>query len=98
MARTVMQAMVHELLTLFNNRVSLEHVPNVIPELREVVLSPETDEFYANNMYNNFGDLAINIKAEVDELQKFEKTRKDLKTLSTRSSQCSLSLSLSFVY
>jgi vacuolar protein sorting-associated protein 45 len=74
--------MVHELIGIHNNRTSLEHVPNIVPELKEIVLSPETDEFFARNMYHNFGDLAINIKAEVDELQKFEKTRKEVKTLS----------------
>lgn len=40
--------MVHELLTINNNRVSLAHVPGISKELKEVVLSAEQDEFYAN--------------------------------------------------
>lgn len=40
--------MVHELLTIHNNRVSLAHVPGISKELKEVVLSAEQDEFYAN--------------------------------------------------
>lgn len=40
--------MVHELLTIYNNRVSLAHVPGISKELKEVVLSAEQDEFYAN--------------------------------------------------
>lgn len=40
--------MVHELLGLHNNRIDLSRVPGVSRELREVVLSAENDEFYAN--------------------------------------------------
>lgn len=39
--------MVHELLTIQNNRVDLSRVPNVPKELHDVVLSAEHDEFYA---------------------------------------------------
>lgn len=42
------QAMVHELLTINNNRVDLSHVKGISKELREVVLSAQHDEFYAN--------------------------------------------------
>ena len=41
------QAMVHELLTINNNRVDLSQVQGISKELREVVLSAEHDEFYA---------------------------------------------------
>lgn len=40
--------MVHELLGLNNNRIDLSRVPGVSKDLREVVLSAENDEFYAN--------------------------------------------------
>ena len=39
--------MVHELMTINNNRVNLAEVPNVPPELKEVIMSAEHDEFYA---------------------------------------------------
>jgi len=42
------QAMVHELLTINNNRVNLAHVKGISKELKEVVLSAEHDDFYAN--------------------------------------------------
>jgi len=42
------QAMVHELLGINNNRVSLGNVPGISKDLQEVVLSAEHDEFYAN--------------------------------------------------
>lgn len=40
--------MVHELLTITNNRVNLSHIPGISKELQEVVLSSEHDEFYAD--------------------------------------------------
>ena len=40
--------MVHELLTIRNNRVSLVGVPGAPKELTEVLLSADQDEFYAN--------------------------------------------------
>uniref|UniRef100_A0A8C8AH33 Vacuolar protein sorting 45 homolog n=1 Tax=Otus sunia TaxID=257818 RepID=A0A8C8AH33_9STRI len=42
------QAMVHELLGINNNRIDLSRVPGISKDLREVVLSAENDEFYAN--------------------------------------------------
>lgn len=41
------QAMLHELLTINNNRVDLSRVENIRQELKEVVISPEYDDFYA---------------------------------------------------
>ncbi|XP_052280669.1 vacuolar protein sorting-associated protein 45-like [Dreissena polymorpha] len=64
------QAMVHELLGISNNRVNLSSVPGISKELQEVVLSAEHDEFYANNMYMNFGEIGNNIKTLMDEFQK----------------------------
>lgn len=42
------QAMVHELLTISNNRVNLSRIPGISKDLSEVVLSSEHDEFYAD--------------------------------------------------
>lgn len=40
------QAMLHELLTIVNNRVNLTNIPSISKDLREVVLSKDQDEFY----------------------------------------------------
>ncbi|XP_022331631.1 vacuolar protein sorting-associated protein 45-like [Crassostrea virginica] len=64
------QAMVHELLGINNNRINLSDVPGISKDLKEVVLSAEHDEFYANNMYNNFGEIGSNIKELMEEFQK----------------------------
>ncbi|OWK04783.1 VPS45, partial [Cervus elaphus hippelaphus] len=56
------QAMVHELLGINNNRIDLSRVPGISKDLREVVLSAENDEFYAN--------IGSNIKNLMEDFQK----------------------------
>ncbi|KAE8588168.1 hypothetical protein XENTR_v10022376 [Xenopus tropicalis] len=64
------QAMVHEMLGINNNRIDLSRVPGISKDLKEVVLSAENDEFYANNMYLNFGEIGTNIKNLMEDFQK----------------------------
>ncbi|KAA8572642.1 hypothetical protein EYC84_003241 [Monilinia fructicola] len=40
-----------------DGRVDLSEVPEIRPELKEVVLSQDQDPFFKKNMYLNFGDL-----------------------------------------
>ncbi|CAG0902418.1 unnamed protein product [Darwinula stevensoni] len=75
------QAMVHELLTIRNNRVSLADVPGISKELQEVVLSAEHDEFYATNLYSNFGEIGMTIKALMEEYQKKAQNHQQLDTI-----------------
>ena len=49
--------MVHELMGIDKNRVDMSDVPGVPADLKEIVLSPDQDEFYAKNMYLNFGEV-----------------------------------------
>lgn len=63
------QAMVHELMGISNSRVDMSGAPGVKEELKEVVLSVDSDPFYAQNMFLNFGDLGANVKALVDQFQ-----------------------------
>jgi hypothetical protein len=44
-------------------------VPEIRPELREIVLSQDQDPFFKKNMYQNFGDLGQNIKEYVEQYQ-----------------------------
>ena len=63
------QAMVHEVLGIHHDRVDLSDVPDVRPELKEIVLSQDQDPFFKKNMYLNFGDLGGNIKDYVEQYQ-----------------------------
>ncbi|XP_070542177.1 vacuolar protein sorting-associated protein 45-like isoform X2 [Ptychodera flava] len=76
------QAMVHELLGIKNNRIDLSGVPGISRDLQEVVLSSEHDEFYANNMYMNFGEIGSNIKELMDDFQKKTQSSKKIESIS----------------
>lgn len=75
------QAMVHELLTITNNRVNLSDVPGISKDLKEVVLSAEQDEFYANNLYSNFGEIGQTIKELMEEFQKKAKKHQKVESI-----------------
>lgn len=75
------QAMVHELIGISNNRVDLRDRPGVPKDMGQVVLSPEQDPFFAQNMFSNYGDLAESVKTMMDEFQKRTKSSKDISSI-----------------
>lgn len=75
------QAMVHELLGVDNGRVDLSDVPDVRPELKEIVLSQDQDPFFKKNMYLNFGDLGGNIKDYVEQYQSKTKSSTSIESI-----------------
>eukprot|EP00727_Mastigamoeba_balamuthi_P005873 m51a1_g1905 putative sec1-like family protein (888) ;mRNA; r:787917-791825 len=76
------QAMVHELLGITRNRVDLSRAPGVTtPELREVVLSADQDQFFRENINNNFGDLGAAVKELVDQYQQQRKGSEGVQSL-----------------
>jgi hypothetical protein len=75
------QAMVHELLGIHNGRVDLRDVPDIRPELKEVVLSQDQDPFFKKNMYLNFGDLGGNIKDYVEQYQSKTKNSANIESI-----------------
>ena len=75
------QAMVHELLGIFNGRVDLTSVPDIRPELKEIVLSQDQDPFFKKNMYQNFGDLGGNIKEYVEQYQSRTKSNMQIDSI-----------------
>ncbi|XP_033634914.1 vacuolar protein sorting-associated protein 45-like [Asterias rubens] len=75
------QAMVHELLGIRNNRIDLSKVPGITKDLQEVVLSAEQDEFYAANVYNNFGEIGGRIKELMEEFQQKSQSTKKIESI-----------------
>ena len=75
------QAMVHELLGIYNGRVDLSEVPDVRPELKEIVLSQDQDPFFRKNMFQNFGDLGSNIKEYVEQYQSKTKNSSNIESI-----------------
>uniref|UniRef100_A0A6B2ELS1 Vacuolar protein sorting-associated protein 45 n=1 Tax=Phlebotomus kandelakii TaxID=1109342 RepID=A0A6B2ELS1_9DIPT len=75
------QAMVHELLVINNNRVDLSGISGAPKDMKEVVMSVDQDDFYANNMYANFGEIGTTIKGLMDEFQKKAKDQKKVESI-----------------
>ena len=75
------QAMVHELIGIYNGKVDLSDVPDVRPELKEIVLSQDQDPFFKKNMYLNFGDLGGNIKEYVEQYQSKTKSNAAIESI-----------------
>ncbi|CAF0962643.1 unnamed protein product [Adineta steineri] len=77
----IYQAMVHELIGIKNNRVNLNQVPGITKELEEVVMNAEYDEFYSNNLYSNFGEIATNIKGLMEHFQDKHKSQSKIESI-----------------
>lgn len=45
------------------------------------MLSSEQDSFFKANMYENFGDIGMNIKRMVDEFQQVSKSNQNIQTI-----------------
>ncbi|XP_054788368.1 vacuolar protein sorting-associated protein 45 homolog [Prosopis cineraria] len=75
------QAMVHELIGIQDNKVDLKALGKFPKEQEEVVLSSEQDSFFKSNMYENFGDIGMNIKRLVDEFQQVAKSNQNIQTI-----------------
>ncbi|VDM60135.1 unnamed protein product [Angiostrongylus costaricensis] len=67
------EAMVHELITINNNRVSAAGQNMVLSELH--------DEFYAKNVSSNFGEIGQNIKLLMNEFQQKSQIHKNLDSI-----------------
>ncbi|GAA0153376.1 membrane trafficking regulatory protein [Lithospermum erythrorhizon] len=75
------QAMVHELIGIQDNKVDLGNIGNFPKDQQEVVLSSEQDAFFKANMYENFGDIGMNIKTMVDDFQQIAKSNQKIQTI-----------------
>ncbi|KAK4294324.1 hypothetical protein Pmani_033039 [Petrolisthes manimaculis] len=77
----IYEAMVHELLGVGSGRVSLAHVAGVADDLKEVVMSPTQDDFYARSMYLNYGEIGQTIKDLMEDYQKRLKKQQKVESI-----------------
>ncbi|KAI5012655.1 hypothetical protein ZWY2020_024921 [Hordeum vulgare] len=78
---SLLLAMVHELIGIENNKVDLKEFANVPKDQQEVVLSAVQDDFYRVNMFENFGDLGMNVKRMVDDFQHLSKSSQNFQSI-----------------
>uniref|UniRef100_A0A7S0GVR4 Vacuolar protein sorting-associated protein 45 n=1 Tax=Amorphochlora amoebiformis TaxID=1561963 RepID=A0A7S0GVR4_9EUKA len=74
------QAMVHELLTITNNRVDMRNCPNVKKDMAQVVMSITQDQFFRESYTFNYGDLGKAIKGLVNKYKE-KKTSQKIDTI-----------------
>lgn len=79
------QAMLHELLTLDNNRVDLSAKASAggttDPAMSQIVMSSTQDVFFEENMLSNFGDLGGNVRNYVEQYQQATKNTAKIESL-----------------
>lgn len=75
------EAMLHELIGVNFNRISLKDAPNVPDDCRELVLDDDEDQFFRENRYRNFGDLGTNLQKLVDAFQRKSNSNSKLSTI-----------------
>lgn len=78
------QAMLHELLGIKNNRIDLSHDKNYSSKDQadcEFVISSHTDHFFADHMYEDFGDFAESVKKELDDYSSVRKKNEKIESL-----------------
>merc|ERR1719369_2395398 len=75
------QAMVHQMIGINNNRVNLVGAPGITKDLQDIVLSSSQDEFYAANLYSNFGEIGQTIKVLMEEFQNKAKSHQKIDSI-----------------
>lgn len=76
-------AMIHEFFGISHNRISLASVPNPKPrDPKEMLLSLENDQFFEENYFKNYGELATNLKTAVEDLKAHTKSQHKVETMS----------------
>ncbi|EGR30199.1 vacuolar sorting protein, putative [Ichthyophthirius multifiliis] len=84
------QAMLHEIIGLQNNRIDIERKQKAIGDVnnvssgnqdKEFVLNEKEDQFFMDNMYENFGDMTSNIRNFVESIQLEKNKSKKMETL-----------------
>lgn len=75
------QAMVHQAVGINLNRVDLTDCPDFTQKEKEIVLSETEDEFFAQHMHANWGDLCTAVKTMMDKFQSMHKTTSNISSI-----------------
>lgn len=75
------EAMLHELIGVNYNRISLKDSPNIPDEFRELVVDDVEDQFFRKSRFLNFGDLGTSLQKLVDSFHKESKSNNRIATI-----------------
>ncbi|KAJ2706434.1 vacuolar protein sorting-associated protein 45 [Coemansia sp. IMI 203386] len=75
-------AMLNDVIGINNGRIDLSYVPEIRPEVKEIMISQDQDTFFKQSQYLNFGDLGLSIKEFVDTYQSKTKSHHQIESIS----------------
>eukprot|EP01086_Lenisia_limosa_P009031 TRINITY_DN3202_c0_g1_i1.p1 TRINITY_DN3202_c0_g1~~TRINITY_DN3202_c0_g1_i1.p1 ORF type:complete len:542 (+),score=121.11 TRINITY_DN3202_c0_g1_i1:105-1730(+) len=75
------QAQLHEIIGMDKNKLDMSHVPDMHKNLKQIVLSVETDNFYRSHRFDNYGDLCASVKELVDKYADTHQQTTNLQTI-----------------
>ncbi|KAJ1725666.1 vacuolar protein sorting-associated protein 45 [Coemansia erecta] len=75
-------ALLNDLIGINNGRIDLSYMPDVRPEIKEVMISQDQDTFFKQSQYLNFGDLGMSIKEFVDTYQSKTQSHHQIESIS----------------
>jgi len=64
------RAMLHEVLGIQRGQVDLSAIPSIDPDMQKIVLDPDIDTFYADNMLQDWGTVSTNAQTLIQKFQK----------------------------
>jgi vacuolar protein sorting-associated protein 45 len=71
--------MLHEVLGMNDNRISTKKTPASGDKKSEYNLNVNEDEFYRDNLFANYGEVATNVKKFLEKVSQNQKTKIDIK-------------------
>lgn len=75
-------AMIHEQFNIVNNRISLVDVPTrQTKDPKEMIISMESDMFFEENYYKNYGELGSTLKSSVENLKNETQSKHKVETM-----------------
>ncbi|KAJ2373081.1 vacuolar protein sorting-associated protein 45 [Coemansia sp. RSA 2607] len=75
-------ALLNDLIGINNGRIDLSYMPDVRPEIKDVMISQDQDTFFKQSQYLNFGDLGMSIKEFVDTYQSKTQSHHQIESIS----------------
>lgn len=76
------RAMLHELLTIQRSQIDLTNVPGIDLEMQKISLDADFDDFYAENMLLNYGDVSSNAQKLIQKFQKEKSAQSKIDSIS----------------
>ena len=76
------RAMLHELLTIQRSQIDLSNISGIDADMQKITLDADFDDFYAENMLLNYGDVSSNAQKLIQKFQAEKTAQSKIDTIS----------------